>query len=496
MVGGDTIMEAKLYGQNKGGMSINGIIKDYYAYAGEEIKAGDLVEYINGVASKTDYGVSEDIAIDNTNENTGAEISAVQLDESRVFIAHSRSYGSGDRLDGIVCKIEGATITFGEDTPLNSITYSGETISAVKLDGNRVFIARCEGSYVHLHGMIVTIDGTSITVETDTELSNTSSTGKVISATLLPSGNVFIAHSRGSSIHLYGMVVTIDGTTITAGTDTVLVATTNAGYEISTCVLQNGNVFIAHSYGSYYHLYGIVVTIEGTTITKGTDTAFSSSANRGENISTCLLPNGNVFIAHGNNNLLATVCTVDGTTINKGEETEVASGCYRTPAICLLPNGKVLVFSSRVSGSYFLYGIICTIDRTTVTGGTYTSLSSNVYSGAEKSAILLNNGTVFVAHSRGSSYYLNAQIFGIDYENNIPTTNIIATEYETQVRQVTTGQFDGIAKTSGTGGDDTEHKDLVSIWTKVPVVTQEFAMADGNTMCDANGDIFLVREEK
>ena len=46
--------EAKLYGQNKGGMSINGIIKDYYAYAGENISAGDLVEYVNGIASKTE----------------------------------------------------------------------------------------------------------------------------------------------------------------------------------------------------------------------------------------------------------------------------------------------------------------------------------------------------------------------------------------------------------------------------------------------------------
>jgi hypothetical protein len=82
-------MEAKLYGQNKGGMSINGIIKDYYAYAGENISAGDLVEYVNGVAGKTDYGESEDTQL-STETYTANVISAVVLDENRVFIAHNR----------------------------------------------------------------------------------------------------------------------------------------------------------------------------------------------------------------------------------------------------------------------------------------------------------------------------------------------------------------------------------------------------------------------
>lgn len=44
---------AKLYGQKASGTNINGILKDYHAYAGENISAGDLVEYINGIASKT-----------------------------------------------------------------------------------------------------------------------------------------------------------------------------------------------------------------------------------------------------------------------------------------------------------------------------------------------------------------------------------------------------------------------------------------------------------
>lgn len=495
-------MEAKLYGQNKGGMSINGIIKDYYAYAGEEIKAGDLVEYINGVASKTDYGVSEDIAIDNTNENTGAEISAVQLDENRVFIAHS--YSSNYYLYGIVCTINGTDIICGTDTQIHDSDYAGKYISTVLLQDGNVLIAHSSSSSYVARCVICEINGTTITTGDGKQISAVGGSGKAISTVLLPDGRVFVAYIYNTSKGLGCAILKIKKLTITRETDTVLVSSTNAGSTISTCLLPNGNVFIAHSYGSNYYLYGIVCSISGTTITAGSDTSLISTKHVGDVISTCLLPNGNVFIAHsptGSAGLYGMVVSISGTTITKGTDTELSTVTYAGYEIstCLLPNGNVFI-AHRYSNTYYLYGIVVTIDGTTITAGSDTALSTTDYTGYKISTCLLSNGNVFVAHSRTSgSYYLYAQIFGIDYENNIPTKHIIATEMETQVRQVTTGQFDGIAKTSGTGGDDTGHKDIVEIWTKVkeetPEGTQQVTMADGNTLTDANGDIFLVREE-
>ena len=117
--------EAKLYGQNKGGMSINGIIQDYYAYAGENISAGDLVEYVNGIARETNYGESVDTQL-SSETKTGEVISAVTLDENRVFISHS--YGSDYYLYGLVVTVNGNTITCGTDTQLSSTTHSGYSI--------------------------------------------------------------------------------------------------------------------------------------------------------------------------------------------------------------------------------------------------------------------------------------------------------------------------------------------------------------------------------
>lgn len=465
-------MEAKLYGQNKGGMSINGIIKDYYAYAGENISAGDLVEYVNGVAGKTDYGESVDTQLINSTY-AGLTISAVALDENRVFIAHS--YSSYTNLYGMVVTIDGATITAGTDTELSWMTGSGSRISAVLLPNGNVFIAHASSNDgPSLYGIVCVIEGTTITAGTDKELDSSSYSADTISAILLNNNTVFIAHTYKKYHYLLGMIVTINGTTVTKETDTELSSNTNSADRISTVKLADNKIFIAHLYSN--KVYGMVVSINGTTITTGTDTQIVDAYSDGVGISACALPNGNAFVAYTHYattyrySLGAVLCAISGTTITVGSTywNAVANTGTRV-SVLTLPNGNILLLHGYGTDHY-LYGKVFTIDGTSVKSGSDIQLSTEKYTGYTISQCLLSNGTIFAAHSNSSSYYLNAQIFGIEEGTSAgyykPTTNIIATDYETQVRKVTTGQFDGIAKTEGAGGDDTGHKDIVSIWTK------------------------------
>ena len=459
--------EAKLYGQNKGGMSINGIIKDYYAYAGENISAGDLVEYIKGVAGKKDYGESVDTQL-SAETKSGYTISAVQLDENRVFVAHS--YGSDYHLYGIVCKIDGANITYGTDTQLNSTQYSGHKISSVLLNDGKVFIAHRRGS-TYLNGIVCTINGTTIVTGTDTAISSNSYSGNTFSVELLPDNKVFIAHSYSAG-YLYGIVCTINATAITTGTDTAINSSTSgSGAYISTCPLSD-KVFIAHSYGSLNHLYGIVCSISGTTISKGSDTVISNSSdNTGVRMSTTKLDDNRVFISYAHTDsssyLNGIVCAISDMTFTKGAETLIDQAVYSAYSMSTVKvaDNKVFIAHSK-SNDFHLYGVICTISDKVITPCVDTKLNDSTYVSYIIKSLLLNNGTILIAHGYSTDYLLNAQIFGIDEENNIPTNVVEAKEYETQVRKTTTTQFDGVAKTSGTGGDDIGHNDLVSIWTK------------------------------
>jgi hypothetical protein len=461
---------AKLYGQKASGTNINGIIKDYHAYAGENISAGDLVEYINGMAGQT-TGTSVDTVLNNTSNFTGYIISAIVLDEKRVFIAHRYLDSSNsNHLYGMVCTIDGTTITAGIDTYISdSLAYNG-SISAVKLDENRVFVAFSYSGEIYLYGIVCTIDGTIITKGTYLELASNSYAGYAISAQLLPNGNISITHSRGSGYSLFVIVCTISGSTITKGTDTLINSSERAGFSISTCSLLDGKIFIAHSYNiSNYYLYGIVCTISGTTITAGSDTALNTTTARtGEKISTTLLPDGKVFVASSYSTsyyLYGTICSVSGTSISKGANIQISANTYASFALSAttLPDGNVFIACCTDSSNFYLYGVVCTVSDTTFSAGTTTKLSEDRYTGYKMSAITLNNGTIFIAHNYSTNYHLYAQIFGVS--NNIPTNNVPITEYETQVRKTTTSKFDGVAKTSGVGGTTTAPKDYVSIYT-------------------------------
>lgn len=392
---------------------VNGIIEKYKAKT-STISANTFVEFVNNNPTDT--------AINNSTAYTGAHISAVLLSDNKVFIAHD--YSSSHYLYGVVCTIDDAVITVGTDTIINnSLSYAGNTISAVALSEDKVFIAHngnTTSNAYHLYGIVCTINGTTITTGTDTEI-NTSVkyTGFKISAVALSENKIFIAHSYdGSHFYLYGMVCTVSGTTITVGTDTSISNSEYAGYVISATVLSDNKVFIAHSSGGGFpYLYGIVCTISNTTITKGTDTAVVSTSNSGNTISAATLSSDKVFIAHhydgSNYYLYGIVCTVSGITITSGTDTEINTTTqysgYAISAVVINEN-KLLITHSYGSNKY-LYGIECTISGTSITKGTDTAIRSVSNSGEAISAVSLGDNKAFIAHDYNSNNYLYGKVY-------------------------------------------------------------------------------------
>lgn len=448
------------YKKGGSGLNINGIIEDYYVYAGEKVSAGDFVEFVNGIAGKT----TETSTLTKTSGVAYYDISACKLSKNKVFIA---SNNSNQYLYGTVCTIEGAKITSGTTTQLHSERYAGSALSVVALDENRVFVAHSiNSSYMYLQGTVCAIDGTTIKIQATKQLLSGEEVGETISAQLLPSGKIFIA-SGGAGSDLYGTVVSVEGTTITRDSTTSLVADSTAWAftRIATALLDDTTVCIIHNYGTADLLYGIVCTILGTTVTAGADTSICSS-----NYSCMFLPSvaplgdGKVFVAHPYKTssayyLYGMVCTVSGTTISRGTDTNLNT--YTTQSSTVALNSEK-VFIAHSNGT--LYGIICIINGTTITAGADTLLSSIEETGSCISALLLEDN-VFVSHSYDGRRYLYARLYGVDEENLLPTTTVSIKEYETQVRPATSLPCNGVASTSGEGGDDTGHKDIVSIYT-------------------------------
>ena len=410
-----------------GDIEINGLIKQYQVYAGENISAGDFVEYLNSVY--------KDLV---TSQYAGNTFSAVLLETNKIFVAYTRN----NYLYGVIVTINGMTITSNQTSLYSSKNcYNGPY--CVLLETNKVFIAHGGSSSYDLYGTIVTINGTSMTY-VSSQLNSESYSTRGLSCILLEANKIFIAHSYSSSYCLSGTIVTIDGTNMTA-VSSVLNSDANSCYGSPSCVLLESNkVFIANMKDtSNSKLSGTIVTIDGTNMT-AVSSVLNSDANSCNYKPSCILVAPNkVFIAHnygtntstGYHCLSGTIVTIDGTNmtavfkiLNNTNYSHRAN-----VGLLLLETNKVYI-SHGCTSSEHLYGETVEIDGTDM-NVTKVDVIDTGYNSGGKECFILESGDMFILQGRTSTVYLAGRIYLGDqvkpYESNIL----------------------GVAKSSGAGGD-------------------------------------------
>lgn len=464
------------YQGTKGGLKLNDIIEEFnYIYKGQTIKAGDFVNYINGVGSSVS-SISSEITV-TTSRTAEQTIFAVKLTENKFVIFGSPDTGIGW---AIVGTFENANIQLG------TLVYTPDSVllsyqpSATKISENSILLVGCTDTYDerYLCGVVATISGTTISFGSVTNISTTNTvSGRYTSCISCDDNKVFVTHEHGkSNPRTLGIVCTISGTTITAGTDISLTSGTWVVY-CNLGLLEKNKIFVAaDDNGGNRGIYGYICTIAGITITMGTQVSIGTSGDYyGHGASLAVFSPNKVVLSYGRGstyyNLYGMVCTIDGTTITTGTNTLVSSTDYALQTSIL----KITEDKAFVSGLRYmiagLYGMFYLIDDTTITGGTLTTLSTNSYSISHCNlwSLMLSDNNALVLWPQSDPYYPSMQLWKMDTVNNIPTNQITVNNYEQQVTLATEPPFDGIALSEGTGGTNTEHNEQVKI-AKSPIV--------------------------
>lgn len=249
----------------------------------------------------------------------------------------------------------------------------------------------------------------------------------VLSTCKLGAGAVFIAYRylADSFYHLYGVVYTFSGDTITAGTATLLMsgASDNKQFQrISAVALTDSKVFIAsicYNDTDYYPC-GIVCDISGTEISAGTATIIGSACPYSCYISAVALTDSRVMVVSTHNvdvvYMKGRICTIVDAEITVGVETDLTSAdTLDNVSLVALSSEKVFVAFRYYNGStkaYYLYGIVCHISDAEITAGTPTNLYYGGTSSPAKyfstiSTVALSDSkvVVFYAYVRSTSYY-------------------------------------------------------------------------------------------
>ena len=379
-------MQGNVLGQTSGGLKINGIIEEYKVASGGNVRAGDFVKYINEGSR-----ISNDTLI-NSSEYSGDVISAVELSMNKIFIA--RSSTKYYYLYGMICTIQNNEITVECNVKLDNTSYCAKSISVVKIDHDKVFIAYST-NVKSVHAVMCTISDTTISLGTIKQIGGNYIYGDVHSAILLSENKIIVLHDEYVSTNvrkIYGIVCTISGTTITNGADTLLNSSSYAGFNTSAIKLSDNRIFIAHGRADF-NLYASIYEITDTTITVVTDsTVISTNIHTSTPISTIKLSDNKVFIAGINaNSLYAIICSINGALIEQGVEILLGdSNTYKISTLNLSEN-KLLIIQGGVNP---LLGTICTIDGTNIILDKNISLNEEKESGWVIAAINLDRKSV------------------------------------------------------------------------------------------------------
>ncbi|MBQ3306426.1 hypothetical protein IJH02_03265 [Candidatus Saccharibacteria bacterium] len=261
--------------------------------------------------------------------------------------------------------------------------------TVVKLDDEHVFVAyvtNTSGSTNDVYGRVIEIDQSNNEINPGPQTLIASIMSQpMFDLEALSASSVLFSFRGVTDNALSCAVLSISGTTITTGTETVL-AGAPQGLYVRTAMLTNGNVFIQHAYDSTStYLYGMSVSISGNTITiAAPNTAIDTNyTNTGKGISRCkpvLLPDGRIVIFYVRDTHPYCMTLIIGSTITKNSAYQISTVDSVQSATTIVMNQEDIFFGFSSTRGYESYGSIISVSASAViTAGTSVLLASQPY---------------------------------------------------------------------------------------------------------------------
>jgi hypothetical protein len=256
------------------------------------------------------------------------------------------TYGNASsQWEGRPLSISGTTITMGTAVSTGDTAGAGAQCSA--LTSTTAISTTSYGSLAR----IATISSNSLTWGSSTTIgSGTNNNYATLSS---GSSTTAIISSRPSSGANVGKQIavacTISGTTITAGSETVIDATGMANEPTGICSVSATSAILVGESATGNYFRGIGLSISGTTITAGTPVTFNSIATRTGNydsgpVIARLSGTQALYTAQQGTSLVGLAVTINGTTVTSSAPSTIYSsaGGARPPSVAFL-GGKAVV---------------------------------------------------------------------------------------------------------------------------------------------------------
>jgi hypothetical protein len=212
----------------------------------------------------------------NYNSISGKVVGIYEIDSTHLFVVST----NGSTIYSYYVTINDTSLSFSSATTKSFTSPpaggSLDIVASQQWDASTyVFVWGLSGS---LRGLVITLSGSSITYGSEQTLKTGSGIHYLSRQSLLKYSSTALVcvHSQNSSdpMNFMGFVITVSGTTITAGTSVTLYTETGYGqtYNFSWTFMQNGSGVAMHWGNGGGALKAVAFTVSGTTITAGSST--------------------------------------------------------------------------------------------------------------------------------------------------------------------------------------------------------------------------------
>ena len=247
---------------------------NYYGYCvvGEVDPSNNTITFGTQVLFQSNFIIPHSIGYDTTN------------DKIVVFFQNVNSSSHGQARVGT---FTGSTLSFlGSQTTFNS--GSTEDITAVfnPDQGTFLVVYKDNGASGLPYGAVGTVSGTSISFGSETQLDSNGTSFPALTYNTTTSSYVMVYNKTSATQQVYYQVPTTSGTTVTAGTPTLMTlngsTTGQAEYTNLSSDNASNTVFLTfrNSYNSN-HGSAIAATLNGSTLTFGTEVVFNANTTYG-----------------------------------------------------------------------------------------------------------------------------------------------------------------------------------------------------------------------
>ena len=206
------------------------------------------------------------------NSSFTTDISLTTLDSTKAIVTYN-AVGTSDYGTACVLSVSGATVTAGSAVVFNSApTYN---TSVTTLDSTKALVVYADnGQTDRGTACVLSISGTAITAGSESVFNNVATYNT--SVTTLDSSKALVAYRDvGNSEYGTSCVLSISGTTVTAGSEYVF--NTGITRYISVTTLDSTKAVVTYKdYSNSNYGTACVLSVSGTTVAAGSEVVFNS----------------------------------------------------------------------------------------------------------------------------------------------------------------------------------------------------------------------------